>query len=261
MTRPIPDENSLVQLDDIYYPEKIELVELLMFPITKKNQYRFSKINWALFHIWKNICNKYMIDHEYRYIYFDYFHSYESQEPWEDEIDEVKRARTNAETWIEKAKQEMLDFCAPLYSLIVDRNDYPKHYPRFGESKESIKNRSRNNDAILLPEYTNALQNFLFTKVVEYGFPIILTKINSVFIIERKKLTGYSEGFECTKLVCKINSTSKLVHLYPIHDNELYKYQKIYPNPILTNHIFGIDEDDENEHLKEKEIKNLIEID
>jgi len=201
-----------------------------------------------------------MIDNEYSYIYFDHFNAYENQEPWEDEIDEVRRARGNAEKWIEAAKQEMLSLCCPLYSNIADRETYPKHYPRFKESNESIKKRSQIMDAILLPEYTIDVQNFIFTKLLELRFPIILKNKDSVFIVERKKLTGFSEGNECTKLVCKINITSKLVHFYPVHENEFYKYEKVYPNPFVSDPLFELIEYEDNDYLKGDVLSNLVEI-
>lgn len=258
MKRPKPDEYSFAKIEDPDFDRKVELVELLMFPIAERHPIHFEKIDWTLFDIWKNVCKQYIIDHEYRYIYFDYYHSYENQEPWEDEINEVNRAIENARIWIEKAKEDMNNLCSTLYSTIAYRDTYPKHYPRFKESIEKMQMRSKSNDAILLPEYTVGLQNLLFTRLIELAFPVMLTNKDSVFIIERNKLTGFSEGRECSKLVCKINSTSKIVHFYPIHDNELFKYEKTYDNPVMTNPLFEIDEFDENKHLHKDELNNTV---
>lgn len=260
MIRPNPDQYDFPQLNDDFFEEKVALVESLMFPLRENHANFFEEINWELFDIWKNICHKYMIDHEYRYIYFDYIHSYENQEPWEDEIEEVRRAKMNAESWVESAKTEMINLCTPLYSKIADREAYPKHYPRFNESNESMRKRSKSKDAVLLPEYTIAKQNFLFVKLLQLRFPIILTNRNLVFIIERNILTGYSEGKECSKLVCKIDTTSKLVHFYPIHNDEVFKYKKEYKNPVTINPLFYLEEFDDNDHIRADVLKNFVEI-
>lgn len=261
MNRPVPDQTSFAHTEDQYFTEKAELVELLMYPLVKRSPVHFEKIDWTLFNIWIHVCYEFRIDHELRYVYFDHNHSYSNQEPWEDEIDEVRRARGNSEQWIEKARQKMFDICDPLFSVIASREDYPKHYPRFKESQENMKNRSKSDDAILLPEYTEELQDILFTKLIELKFPIILDNKDSVFVVDRKKLTGYSEGKECTKLLCKVNTTSKLVHFYPIHDNEQFKYLKEYANPMENNSLYEMDEFDENEHLRGEVLSNLITID
>lgn len=258
MSRQFPDEYSFANTDDPDFEEKIKLVELLMFPLKSKHPNHFEKIDFTLLQIWKNICQKYMIDHEDRYIYFDYEHSYSNQEPWEDELSEVRRAWENSLTWIENAKHDMKILCSTLYSEIADKEKYPKHYPRFKETEESMQIRSKSNDAILLSEYTVPLQDILFTKLVEYFMPVILSNKDTVFIIEREKLTGFSEGRECTKLVCKINSTSNIVHFYPVHDNELFKYEKTYENPTKSNPLYKLDEFDENTHLQEDTLENYI---
>ena len=260
MIRQIPDELSFAKIDDPDFEKKVGLVELLMFPLKRKHPNHFEKIDWTLLEIWKNICRNYMVDNEYRYIYFDYIHSYDNQEPWEDEMSEVKRATENTLSWIEKAKEEMISLCSTLYSNIADKETYPKHYPRFKESVEKMRIRSKSSDAILLPEYTVTIQDLLFTKLLEFFMPIILTTKDSVFIVERNKLTGFSEGKECSKLVCKINLTTNIVHFYPVHDNELFKYQKTYDNPVKSNSLFEIDEFDENVHFQEEKLENLITI-
>lgn len=258
MNRPIPDEFSFATINDPDFEKKVELVELLMFPLKKGHPIHFEKIDWTLLDIWKNVCKKYMIDHEYRYIYFDHNHSYDNQEPWEDEMSEVIRAMENTLTWIENARQEMIALCSTLYSSIADRETYSKHYPRFKESSEKMQNRSKTSDAVLLPEYTVGIQNILFTRLLELFFPVILTYKDCVFIIERNKLTGFSEGKECSKLVCKINSTSNVVHFYPVHDNELFKYQKVYDNPVISNPLFEIDEFDENIQFQNDKLENTV---
>jgi hypothetical protein len=260
MNRPLPDEYSFAKISDPDFNRKINLVELLMFPLSNRHPNHFEQIDWTLLDIWKNICNKYMIDNEYRYIYFDHAHSYDNQEPWEDEMDEVNRAFENALTWVEKAKEEMESLCSTLYSKIADRETYPKHYPRFKELPEKMQSRSIKSDAILLPEYTVSFQDILFTKIIEFFMPVVLTIKDTVFIIERGKLTGYSEGKECTKLVCKINSTTNIVHFYPIHDNEIFKYTKVYSNPVKSNELFDLDEFDENKHFQQNELGNMITI-
>ena len=134
MERPLPDKNSFANVDDEFYNEKVQLVELLLYPLQQRQPWHFEKIDWTLFDVWRRVCSKYMIDHEYRYIYFDHFHSFQNQEPWEDEIDEVRRARKNADTWIDHAKTHMNKLCSTLYSEIADREIYTKHYPRFKET-------------------------------------------------------------------------------------------------------------------------------
>ncbi|MBL0031047.1 MAG: hypothetical protein IPP27_02295 [Bacteroidetes bacterium] len=146
MNGPILDESSFANIDDPDFEEKIELVELLMFPLKSRHPLHFEKIDWTLLDIWKNVCRKHMIDHEYRYIYFDQNHSYDNQEPWEDELNEVNRAIKNTLTWIEIAKLEMDTLCSTLYSNIADRETYPKHYPRFKESIEKMQKRSKSSD-------------------------------------------------------------------------------------------------------------------
>ncbi|PKG42655.1 hypothetical protein [Psychroflexus sp. MES1-P1E] len=259
MKRILPDDNSLAHLKDEFFNEKIELVELLMYPLETRNPWHFEKIEWTLFDTWRKVCSNYMIDHEYRYIYFDYYHSYDNQEPWEDEISEVRRAKENALKWIDKAKNQMEELCGVLYSQIADRNLYPKHYPRFKETNERMRTRSKK-DAVLAHSYTVPNQTQLLVQVIEHFFPIIVTEKDSVFIIERGQLTGYSEAKDCSKLVCKINKTTNIVHFYPVHDDELFKYKKTYDNPAKSNDLLILDEFDDNEHLKGDTINNSVEI-
>lgn len=103
-------------------------------------------------------------------------------------------------------------------------------------------------------------QNQLFIKIIEQFYPIIVTEKDSVFIIERGNLTGFSEGRDCTKLVCKVNKTTNIVHFYPVHDNELNKYEKVYQNPTESNPLLNLDEFDDNEHFKGSEINNYVEL-
>lgn len=260
MNRPLPDEFAFAKISDAHFEKKVSLVELLMFPLKSRHPNHFERIDWTLFNIWKNICRDHMIDHEYRYIYFDHQHSYDNQEPWEDEIDEVNRAFDNANTWIIQAKQEMELLCNTLYAKIADRDTYPKHYPRFKETTDKMRKRSQASDAILLPEYTLQIQDIVFTRLVEQFMPVILQNKDSLFIIERDKLTGFSEGKDCSKLICKINATSNVVHFHPAHDAELFKYQKTYDNPVISDSRFEIDEFDSNVHFLKSKVDNTTRI-
>jgi len=258
MERPLPDENSFAKINDPDFVKKIQLVELLMFPLNKRQPIHFEQIDWSLFQIWKNVCKSHLIDNESRYIYKDYQHAYDNQEPWEDEMNEVNRAYGNSLRWIKTAKNEMYVLCNVLYSSIADKEKYFKHYSVNKETIEKMKIRSRSSDAILLHKYTIELQNILFTRLIELKFPVILNKKDSVFIIERNELTGFSEGKDCTKLVCKINITDSIVHMYPIHDNETYKYKKTYDNPVDSDPLFKLDELDENTYLFGAKMNNIV---
>lgn len=259
MNWPEPDKNSFAIPEDPFFIEKIELVEILMLPNQISNSSNSEGLDWILFDLWKSMCRKFMIDNEYQYIYFDYYHSYENQEPWEDRIEEVRRARKNAELWIESARKEFQEFCKPLFSIVADRKTYGKHYPRFKESEDSMRNRS-NKDAILLPEYSHELQSTLLTKLIEHFFPIILTNKDVVLIVEREKLTGFSEGKDSTRLVCKINSTTSLAHFYPFHDNEFYKYDKEYKDYLWYDSTLALVDTDEFPHLEKNKISNVLKI-
>ncbi|MCZ2476081.1 hypothetical protein G9H61_11525 [Aquirufa ecclesiirivi] len=258
MNRPIPDKLSFANISNPDFDKQVKLVELLMYPLTTRHPNHFGKIDWTLFDIWKNICSQHIIDNEYRYIYFDHPHSYDNQVPWEDEIEEVNRATENTLIWIEKAKIEMNSLCRVLYSKIADCKTYPKHYPRTNETQTKIKNRSISNDAILLKEYTIAAQDVLFIKIIEHFWSIILTNENTVFVVETNKLTGFSQGKECVKLVCKINLSSQSVHFYPVHEDEIFKYLKFYDNPVKSNLLFKINKFDKNTHFQQNQLENTI---
>ncbi|MBL0031046.1 MAG: hypothetical protein IPP27_02290 [Bacteroidetes bacterium] len=54
--------------------------------------------------------------------------------------------------------------------------------------------------------------------------------------------------------------TSKVVHFYPVHDNELFKYQKVYDNPVRSNPLFEIDEFNENSYFQKDKLENEVSI-
>jgi hypothetical protein len=213
-------DEYFVNFDDADFLKRKSIVEKLLPPVIKRTPNHFESISEYLFLLWKKIIVEIMIDDEWRYVYSTLEEAYSNQDPWEDDIYNIDRALTNSELWIVNAMDIFHERISPLYSAIANDSDYFKHYSNPRWTSDSMIQKSHN-AAILLPNIDINLQDAYFIIVLEVFWIGIIENENSKFILKTNELVGYSHGKECSCLLFKINKSAKLVHCYPINDNEL----------------------------------------
>lgn len=227
--------NGFINYEDEEYDERRRLVDKLILHFKPRTNCNFNDIEEHLYNIWCDVVKGFQIDHEYRYVCRNEEFVAQTQEPWEDEIEEIRRANENSDIWISDARIKYEDKTKVLYSEILNQSDYPKHYPNPNWTTEDMIKRS-SKEAILGKNMTLDIQDRIYCEIVhEFWAELVSNKILN-FVVQTNKVVGYSKGIECNNLVFRIDAINNQVHCYPINKSELKENIKEYlfnPNDVF----------------------------
>lgn len=184
-----------------------------------------TEIEELLFDLWHDITEDLQIDHEFRYRYETVDNMKENQNVWDDPIYDLRRAEDNANRWIADAKTEFMDEVDFMTFSIANKEIYGKHYknPKWDTEKVTRKSSSK---AVLNQDLTDMELTRIYQEVICANLEYFLDTnelLSFDFAVDINSPTGYSRGQECTKLLYKLDRTTKMFHPYPITDSEAQK--------------------------------------
>lgn len=139
----------------------------------------------------------------------------------EDQADLVEVLR-QVRDWIPKVRESYKkQFNSLINVKVADRQDYSKHYPPAGLTRDQIIARTERSDSLFFQEITVAVQQRCMWEVfVMHPMSPFSTWREGVadasFVIETLSEIGASKGAATTLVRVLFNAASGVVHLYPV---------------------------------------------
>jgi hypothetical protein len=227
--------NGFINYEDEEYDERRRLVDKLILHVIPRTNCSFTNMEEHLYNTWCDVVESFQIDHEYRYVCRNEEFVTQAQEPWEDEIEEIRRANKNSDSWINNARKKYEDITRVLYSIILDQSSYPKHYPNPNWTIDDMLRHS-SKEAILGKNMTLDIQDRIYCEIVNKFWAELVSNTMLTYIVQTRNIIGFSKGMECNYLVFRIDAINNQVHCYPINKSELKENIKEYlfnPNDVF----------------------------
>lgn len=227
MLRPedLRNEQYFVNEDTEFAQERYDIACMFLPPYPDLTVEIPEDIQDSIYETWQEILEDYQIDHEWRYTYQCEEDIKSNQDVWEDSIESLRRARRNAEQWIDKARDEFQKEFDFLTFGIANKEVYSKHYknPKWDTEKVTRKSSSK---AVLNQDLTDSELTRIYQEVICANLEYFLDTdelLSYDFAVDINSPTGHSRGQMCSKLLYKVDRTTKMFHPYPITDSEAQK--------------------------------------
>lgn len=178
-----------------------------------------EELQSKLLNHWIQICRKYEIDYETKYI--SYQQGGEDEVDFqldEDSFDELRPAAINLFKWHKEANQEFLNNTKVFSIHMADSIAQNKHYPMPALSHQEISKKSKSGTSIFYKHITNSKLETLLPQIFEDNFNSLLKKPESRFAVRCINNIGFSFGVDTNILIVDIST--ELAHAYPMLETE-----------------------------------------
>jgi hypothetical protein len=139
-----------------------------------------------------------------------------------EDYDDLVEVLREVRTWIPAVRARYVkQFNSLIKIKVAGRGDYPKHYPAAGLTRDQIIARTNGGDSLFFPELTVEVQTTVMWEVfvMHHMSPFSTWRggvEDSSFVVDTLSEIGASKGVVTTHLRILFNSSSGVVHMYPV---------------------------------------------
>lgn len=213
------DIESFADTADPDFTERKDFVERLHHTMPSRNGRTLSCLEYEMFAVWQAVCERHRRNRERRYIYPNMDEAIRNKPPWLDPIQDIRIAREYVDRWLSDAQLEYKRILIPFTYGIAGPGIYDKHYPNPNWSTARMLSASRNN-GILALWLDPMAQDLIYQELCKSLWLALLVRPDAALVVRTNTMVGYNETKECSSLCVKISSSKRLVHMYPITEEE-----------------------------------------